>query len=172
MAVAAMTGGGPQAAGWVRPAVAADLPAIVHVVEAAYLPWVPIIGTRPAPLSADHAALLAEGVVFVTGLAELPPAGSLEGLVVLRPEPRTLCIDNVAVHPRVQGRGLGRRLLAFAEAEARRLGLPAMRLYTHERMRSNLRLYTAAGYVETGREDIGAGHLVHLRKPLPGATGA
>ncbi|WP_369134076.1 GNAT family N-acetyltransferase [Modestobacter sp. I12A-02662] len=149
-----------------------DLPAVVHVVEAAYLPWVPVIGTRPAPLSADHAALIAEGVVHVAGLDGTPPVGALDGLVVLRPETEALCIENVAVHPRVQGRGLGHRLLAFAEHEAHRLGLPAMRLYTHERMTSNLRLYLATGYVESCREDLGAGHLVHLRKPLPGTAPA
>jgi hypothetical protein len=60
-------------------------------------------------------------------------------------------------------------LPAFAEDEAHRRRLPAVRLHTHERMTSNLRLYAAAGYVETGREDVGAGHLVHLRKPLLGA---
>ncbi|MFX8999726.1 GNAT family N-acetyltransferase, partial [Acinetobacter baumannii] len=43
--------------------------------------------------------------------------------------------------PDRQGRGLGRRLIAFADAEARRLGLPEIRLYTHVTMTGNIALY-------------------------------
>jgi ribosomal protein S18 acetylase RimI-like enzyme len=54
----------------------------------------------------------------------------------------------------------------FAEAEARRLGLPAVRLYTHVRMTRNLALYESIGYHETGRQAIPGGSLVHMSKQL------
>ena len=46
--------------------------------------------------------------------------------------------------------------LDFAEAEARRRGLPEVRLYTNERMERNIALYAARGYAEIERQQ-GAG---------------
>lgn len=55
---------------------------------------------------------------------------------------------------------MGRRLLAFAEAEAMRRGYSEVRLYTNVLMNvlmtENRRLYAAIGYEETGR-GTGAG---------------
>lgn len=53
--------------------------------------------------------------------------------------------------PERQGHGIGRRLIAFAEAETRRLGLTEIRLFTHAAMTENLTVYRRLGYAETGR---------------------
>ena len=55
------------------------------------------------------------------------------------------------MRPDRQGAGLGRRLIAFAEKEARRLGYDELRLYTHEKMIENISLYRRLSFVETGR---------------------
>lgn len=143
----------------IRLAGEADRTAVEEVVTAAYTPWVAVIGGRPRPLDADYAALIADRRVHVVG------DGGVDGLIVLLPEADALLVENVAVRPALHGRGIGRRLLGYAEDEAGRLGLPALRLYTHEKMGSNLRLYQRLGYVETGREPAGAGNIVHLSKP-------
>jgi ribosomal protein S18 acetylase RimI-like enzyme len=62
-----------------------------------------------------------------------------------------MLIESVAVDPRHQGRGLGRRLMALAEAEARRQGRLAVRLYTNAKMTENIALYARLGYRETER---------------------
>lgn len=54
----------------------------------------------------------------------------IAGILVLLPKPDYLLLDNIAVDPVRQGAGLGRRLLAFAEAEAMRRGYREIRLYT------------------------------------------
>src|SRR4051812_45687583 len=135
----------------IRLAGEADRTAVEEVVAAAYTPWVAVIGGRPRPLDADYAALIADQRGHVVG------DDGVDGLIVLLPEADALLVENVAVRPALHGRGIGRRLLGYAEDEARRLGLPALRLYTHEKMGSNLRLYQRLGYVETGREPAGAG---------------
>jgi ribosomal protein S18 acetylase RimI-like enzyme len=143
----------------IRPATAADLGTVEEIVQAAYEPWVELIGVRPLPLEADYMSLIAAGRV------SLFPGG--EGLIVLVPEPGVLLVENVAVRPALHGRGLGRLLMAFAESQARSLGLAALRLYTNERMTRNIALYESLGYHETARETIGGGrHVVHLRKLL------
>ncbi len=136
------------------------------IVQDAYQPWVAIVGGRPAPLDADYGALIAAGRVYVTGEPE--PVGVL----VLTAEATTLLVENVAVRPSSQGRGIGRQLLAFAEARARELGLNQVRLFTHEKMVRNLRFYAELGYDVTGVEMIVGGRLVHLAKPLGPDAGA
>jgi ribosomal protein S18 acetylase RimI-like enzyme len=139
----------------------ADRTAVEDVVQAAYTPWIDIIGARPLPMEADYAELIAAGQVWV-----LDP---VEGLIVLVPEDGVLLIENVAVSPAAQGRGLGRYLLAFAEDQARALGLSTLRLYTNEKMVSNIGLYEGLGYVATERENIKGRHAVHMRKHVPPA---
>ncbi|MEV0592060.1 GNAT family N-acetyltransferase [Nonomuraea cavernae] len=141
-----------------RQAVAADLAAVEKLVRDAYEPWVEIVGMRPLPMEADYGALIAAGRVHVTD--------PLDGLIVLVPEDGVLRVENVAVSPERQGRGVGRRLLAFAEEEARRLGLPALRLYTNAKMASNIALYESLGYAVTGRQGIEGRSAVLMRKEL------
>ena len=126
-----------------RPEEAAQLAALV---ERAYAPWVPVVGRRPKPMDDDYGARIAAGEAWV-----LEEAGAVHGLAVLEEHPDHLLLDNVAVEPARKGRGDGRALLDFAEAEARRRGLPEVRLYTNELMERNIALYAARGYAETER---------------------
>ncbi|GAA3235411.1 GNAT family N-acetyltransferase [Actinocorallia longicatena] len=142
-----------------RAATGADEPRVREIVRAAYEPWIPVVGMRPVPMGADYTALIADGRVSVLG-------DPVSALIVLVPEPGVLLVENVAVDPAAQGRGLGRALLAFAEDEARRLGLPAVRLYTHRLMASNIALYERLGYVRSQETAPGLGHAVHLAKDL------
>ena len=144
-----------------RPARAADLPAVRALVARAYGHYVARIGKPPGPMLDDYAARIAEGAVQV-----LEEDGRLVGLLVLLPEADHLLLDNVAVDPAAQGRGHGRRLVAAAEDEARRLGLPELRLYTHELMSENVAMYERLGFVETHRGQQAGYARVFMRKRL------
>ncbi|NJP96462.1 GNAT family N-acetyltransferase [Nonomuraea sp. FMUSA5-5] len=135
-----------------------DRAAVERLVHDAYTPWIEVVGMRPLPMEADYAALIAAGRVHVTD--------GLDGLIVLVPEDGALLVENVAVRPDLHGKGIGRRLMAYAEQEARRLGLPALRLYTNVRMAANIALYASLGYVETGRVGIEGRSAVLMRKEL------
>ncbi|MBV9898154.1 MAG: GNAT family N-acetyltransferase, partial [Chloroflexi bacterium] len=65
-----------------------------------------------------------------------------------------------------QGRGLGKRLLEFAEGEAKRLGFSEVRLYTNALMTENRALYARVGYVEYERRDVDGRDTVFMRKRL------
>ena len=145
----------------IRPAEAADAPALAACVTAAYEVYVARIGKPPGPMLDDYAAVIAKHPVFV-----LDKAGTVIGALVLIRLPGGLLLDNVAVHPDHQGRGLGRRLIDFAEAEARRRGYAALDLYTHEAMTENIGMYRALGYQETGRRVEHGYPRVYLRKTL------
>jgi ribosomal protein S18 acetylase RimI-like enzyme len=130
----------------IRPAIAGDVPAIEALVRDAYAMYVPRIGCQPAPVTADHAGLVAAGQTSVAVVE-----GEVAGVIVLIPGDDHLLVENVAVAPAMQGRGLGRGLMAFAERRAAELDLPELRLYTNQLMTENLALYPALGYTETAR---------------------
>ncbi|MFD5586163.1 GNAT family N-acetyltransferase [Streptomyces sp. NPDC127063] len=143
----------------IRPAVAADVPAVKAVTDAAYHPYIERIGVVPQPMEADHAAEVAAGKVFVTGDTVL-------GLVVVEAFADHLFLDSIAVHPDAHGTGVGRRLLHFVDAHARALGLPEIRLYTNAMMWENQRIYPRYGYEVVERRVDGPYDRVHYRKRL------
>lgn len=148
----------------IRLAVATDVPVVAQIVDDAYRHYIPRIGRPPAPMLDDHAARVSDAVMWV-----IEEGDEIAGVLVLLPEPDHLLLDNIAVVPARQGTGLGRRLLAFAEAEAMRRGYSEIRLYTNMLMTENRRLYAGTGYEETGRGTGGAGfERVFMSKRLSG----
>jgi ribosomal protein S18 acetylase RimI-like enzyme len=147
----------------VRAATPADASAIAAIVDQAYRHYIAHIGKPPGPMLDDCAARVSEGVVWV-----LETDTEIAGIIVLLPAADYLLLDNIAVSPAHQGLGLGRRLLAFAEAEALRRGYREIRLYTHQTMVENQRLYASLGYEETGRATEAGYDRVFMRKRLRG----
>ena len=145
----------------IRGAPAADVPAIADIVDQAYRHYIARIGKPPGPMLDDYAARVLEGVVWV-----LEEGAAAAGILVLPPATDYLLLDNIAVSPSRQGLGLGRRLLAFAEAEALRRGYCEIRLYTHQTMVENQHLYALVGYEETGRGTQAGYDRVFMRKQL------
>lgn len=144
-----------------RRARAEDASAVTALVHRAYGKYVARIGREPKPMTADYRAAIAAHELWV-----LEEAGTLVAALELIPAVGYMLIENVAVEPSEQRRGIGRRLMAFAEAEARRQGLAEMRLYTNERFTENLALYARLGYRETHREPLMGTRVVHMAKQL------
>lgn len=130
----------------VRIAQPGDVEAITQLVRAAYTPYIGRIGRHPAPMNADYPHVVAAGHTWVAHLDN-----QLVGVLVLEPADDHLLIENVAVAPESQEVGVGGRLLALAEEEARRLGVPEVRIYTNVAMTENLAYYPRRGYRETHR---------------------
>jgi ribosomal protein S18 acetylase RimI-like enzyme len=117
-----------------------------ELARAAYQPYVERIGREPAPLSADYGRIAGSGHAWVAEHDD-----RIVGLLVLEPADDHLLLENVAVAPQAQGRGIGGRLLRLAEDLARAHGLREVRLYTNEAMTENLAYYPRHGYRETQR---------------------
>jgi ribosomal protein S18 acetylase RimI-like enzyme len=146
----------------IRRAGPADRATVEAIVTAAYSVYISRIGKPPGPMLDDYRARIADGAVSVYEAAD----GAIVGIVVLLPEPDHLLLDNVAVRPECQGRGIGRALIAFAETEAQRLGFREVRLYTHATMTENIALYRRLGFVETGRGHEAGYDRVFMRKAV------
>jgi len=105
-------------------------------------------------------------VIRDTHVTVIEERATVVGVIVLKVEDARIFIDNVAVHPSHRGKGAGRILLEFAEAEAQRTGFPSTHLYTHEKMTENIALYSRIGYSEYDRRSQGGFSLVYMRKSL------
>jgi ribosomal protein S18 acetylase RimI-like enzyme len=147
----------------IREARAADARRIGEIARAAYRKYVPRIGREPAPMSADFAAEIAAGRVVV-----VEADGVVVGYMVGWPQADGYFIDNIAVDPAAQGRGLGRQLIDQAARAARRHSLAALRLYTNVAMSENLALYRRMGFVETHRAIEDGFSRVFMRRDLEG----
>lgn len=144
-----------------RQANATDAAAIRDLTRQAYARWVPLIGREPKPMTADYDAAVARhrfDLVHIDGV--------LAALIETIREPDHLLVENVAVAPSYQGRGLGRRLMAHAEALARELGFDTIRLYTNQRFTENIALYRRLGYRIDREEALPVGTVVHMSKCL------
>lgn len=145
----------------IRRATTGDAAAVTALTRAAYARWVDVIGREPLPMVADHEAAIRDHRVDL-----LEREGDLVALVetILRAE--DLLIENVAVAPRFQKQGHGRRMIDHAEQLARTAGLPCVRLYTNARFAANLALYASLGYRVEREEQWTGGVVVHMVKPL------
>ncbi|GAB5449459.1 GNAT family N-acetyltransferase [Gymnodinialimonas sp.] len=143
-----------------------DAEAVTALVQAAYAPWVEVIGAMPGPMLDDYAKLIKEEWV---GVSE--DTLGIFKVMVLLDQGDTLLIDNMAVRPDMQGKGWGKRMLDSADMIASEAGFSRMRLYAHEKMQSNIDLYERHGFTITHRVTERGLSRVYLEKaaePWPG----
>lgn len=101
--------------------------------------------------------------VYVARLGE-EVVGSVRGRIN---EDGSASIGRLCVHPRLQGHGIGARLLRAAEsALAEERGAKVFRLHTGHRSEGNLRLYRRVGYQAVGTSQGTDGvPMIVLEKP-------
>jgi ribosomal protein S18 acetylase RimI-like enzyme len=142
-----------------RQATPSDLDHVRAVVDAAYDKYLARMDRPPAPLIHDYTTDIEARTRWVIG-------NPIVGLISVRRDLDSLLIENVAVHPSAQGRGIGRKLMALAEDEARRRVLLRLTLYTNEAMTDNISLYEHLGYIEMERRTDDGYRRVFMEKDL------
>lgn len=144
-----------------RPAGPADAAAIKTIVRAAYAKWVPVIGREPLPMRADYDKALDEHQ-FELAIEH----GRIVGLIETMARDDHIWIENVAVAPEAQGRGIGRKLLDSAERQAVEAGCRELRLLTNGAFAANVLLYRKHGYAIDREEPFMNGTTVYMSKRL------
>lgn len=134
-----------------RPATAADAAALAATIAAAFEQYrgrlVPesgafreTAGGIAAELAKDAGAIVAER------------NGAIVGCVMTKVYEGDLYFGRLSVLPTARGLGLAGRLIEAVETEARRRGLPGVRLGVRIALVANQKLFNALGYREISRE--------------------
>jgi L-amino acid N-acyltransferase YncA len=140
----------------VRPAQPADAAAIVALLNelAATSDQMVLTPIDPARTGAvaDHVGRLAAGGTefMLLGLADGAVAGFLLTSAEKHPDRRGVVEIDIGITERHRRRGLGRRLLAAAEAEARHRGIHRLQLRVLTGNEAAIALYRAAGFETEG----------------------
>ena len=145
----------------IRAATQSDVPQIENCVHAAYAHYIERIGSPPGPILDDYSEMVAKHAVFVI---EVGP--EIAGILVLIEFSDHFLLDNVAVQPQFQGRGIGKQLMQQAERVALERGFQEIQLYTHEMMVENVAIYGRIGYIEFDRRTEKGFERIYMRKAL------
>jgi len=146
-----------------RRAEPADASAVRELTRAAYAKWVPVIGCEPLPMTADYDQAVRQHLIDL-----YEEGGELHALIEMVVGTGHLYIENIAVRPDQQGKGIGDRLLRHAEVVAASMDIPEVQLLTNVAFVSNITFYSKRGYQEYDRREILPGrNAVFMRKFLP-----
>jgi GNAT superfamily N-acetyltransferase len=149
----------PATAFSLRAANADDAAAIRAQTREAYSKWIPVVGREPLPMTADYNEAARKHRIDL-----LHVGGKLTALIEIFPKDGHLLIENVAVSPTCQNRGVGRKLLAHAEQVAAAQGYSVIKLFTNKLFAANVQFYSKAGYSMYREEESRLGITVCMSK--------
>ncbi len=145
----------------IRKAEASDLEVVRACARAAYSLYVERIGREPAPMVADFAVSIDLGNLHLVEVED-----SIAGFVVFYAREDYVHLENVAVSPNFQRRGIGSKLIEHVERTAMRDGFHRVELYTNAKMTENLGIYPRLGYEQFDRRTEDGFDRVYFRKNL------
>ncbi len=134
---------------------------IIDCINSSYEKYIERIGKKPAPMLSNYKEKIINKHVHV-----MEKDNTILGLVILVPKTDHLYLGNLAVQPRMQGKGIGRQLMEFAERLSICSGLPEIRLFTNEKMYENLVIYPKLGYTEIERKTEDGYNRVYFKKTI------
>ena len=142
----------------IRPATPADVEAIVHLVNRAFVAESPYIEGERINLDGLH-ELWARGK-FLVGEEH----GLINACVFIEPRGERAHLGLVSVDPARQGTGLGSQLMAAVEDHCREAGFREMELRFINHRAELDRFYRRMGFVPTGTFEAATAH--HIKVPF------
>ncbi|WP_252511240.1 GNAT family N-acetyltransferase [Phreatobacter aquaticus] len=141
-----------------RRATLADVPAILALKEAAYLPNEVLTGNASFPRMVDYAQSIKTEEIWLS-----EDADGLAACVVVEMADDPLIVS-LAVHPRHQGKRYGDAILGLAERRLRDLGAPHVTLYTNFKLTQRIEWYARRGFQRTHVKEMEDRKVQYMRK--------
>jgi ribosomal protein S18 acetylase RimI-like enzyme len=153
-----------------------NVPHIKSMVDAAFSKYIDRIGKPPGPMAADYSHIVTTQDAFVLRDSNVVNGSKVVGFISLSLLPDSIStsntvsvnIDILVVDASAQGKGYGRRLMDYAENEARQKGISCLTVCTNVKMYENIGLYNKLGFVEVGRHNEEGYDRVFFRRDLLG----
>jgi predicted N-acetyltransferase YhbS len=124
-----------------------DAEAVAALIRASFASLTATVDPPPSALRESAEAVAA--TLAIGGGAAFEDAAGLVAVVLWSEKEGGLYMGRLSVRPDCRGRGLARRLVACAEAEARRRGLPRLLLAVRLALAGNRALFASCGFRET-----------------------
>ena len=121
---------------FIRLAMTTDVPAIKMIARKSFERYVPLIGKLPASMNAYFSGHVLKGTVFIAQSEKNQASVICSGIVIQRDGEWLL--DNIAVSPEAQGRGVGSALIAACKTFLQKRGVQRYHFHTDEAMEQNL----------------------------------
>jgi ribosomal protein S18 acetylase RimI-like enzyme len=140
-------------------ATAADVPALAALINRAYRGeasrqgWTTEDHLLDGPRISEAALLDMVGTPQTTLLTYRSASGSLAGCVYLHQKGTQLYLGTLAVAPEAQAQGVGRQLLAAADAYAHQHGCTTLKITVLSARPELLAWYERHGYVRNGKSE-------------------
>lgn len=134
---------------------------LAELAQEAYGKYDGLVAEPPAPILLDYAKVASLNRTYV-----LEEEGLIQGMVTVETSGDHLILRNLAVRPRLQGRGIGRDLARRVEGMARDRNKRGIKLWTRAEMVDNIAFYESLGYCLTHAESSGGAHRVHFVKNI------
>ncbi|MEM7072325.1 MAG: GNAT family N-acetyltransferase [Pseudomonadota bacterium] len=154
----------------IRPAHIRDHRQLCDIAIQAYQHYLPLMPRAPAPMHADFKRHIKDDLVFVctrTGLetSEEEPQQPIGYLVAISRD-HGWWLDNIAIHPHFQNRGLGRSLIDRLEQWFHTHHITSYQLYTNQIMTCNIAWYKRHGFVEIDQRTEDGYQRIYFEKKL------
>lgn len=135
----------------IRPLRPDDAEAAAALIRLAFAAQ-PVATDPPSSALGETGAGVAASLLGGGGGFASEGEGGLAAVLLVVERAGGLYCGRLAVHPAARGGGLAGRLMAAAEAEARRRGLPRLHVRVRLSLPENLRFFAAIGFREVARE--------------------
>jgi len=138
-----------------------DADAVRSCAQSAYKHYVERMGKEPAPMRVDFTRAMSKGTISIAKIDS-----ELVGFAIHFEQGDCEQLENIAVLPSHQAKGIGKQLLQHVENISQDKGQSRIELYTNELMHENIALYKHLGYAETHRKTEDGFSRVYFAKEL------
>ncbi len=145
----------------IRHAVPGDAAEVTACVCHAFIDYIPIIGKQPQPMLDDYLRLINQSMVYVAA-----SDAKIVGVLVVGKTEEGFCIETLATHPALQGCGIGKKLIGWAEILAKQQQFKSIYLSTNSLMHKSQEIYKYLGFVEYDKCVVNGYDRIMMRKKI------
>lgn len=147
----------------IRPAELQDMGSVMDCIKKSFEPYISILRQIPNALNADLKKIIDSQNLFVATIDD-KIVGTIE--IIINHE--SINLEKLSVLPYFRGKGIGKKLISYAEFLAKENRIKKIKLFTNERLIDNIRYFKKNGFSETDKKVENGFKRVYFEKNIIG----
>ena len=139
-----------------------DLPHIKQCLDAAFGVYVERMKKKPEAMVTDYRSHIDNKQVYVMDQG----SDEISCVLILMPHSDHIYLDTIAISPNHQSKGLGTKMVKFAEDFTIEMGYSELCVCTNIHMHENQRFYSNLGFIEAERKTVNGYDRIYYSKKL------